>query len=289
MSSLDANGGAPAAALGRPSTAGGTAPAAARFAGGRSEHPGLMSLGVAVALLAIWQLLSALHVVSPLDLPSPERVVHDFVRVSTVGYGGRTLLAHIGISTFRILAGFVAAVVAGVLVGLAMAVSPRVQAAVDPLLQFLRPIPPLAFIPLLVLWFGIGEISKILLIFFCTIPIIILNTVSGVAGTQTGRVRAAQCLGANTAQLFRYVVLPSALPEIFTGMRVGLGVAWTCLVAAEMVAASQGLGWMVMRAGDNLQAGVVFVVIITIGVIGYAMDLLLRGIQRLAVPWKGRA
>ena len=252
-------------------------------------HPTLVSVGVALTLLVIWQGLTSFHVVSATTLPSPERVVQDFVRSATVGYGGATLLAQTEISLFRILAGFVAAVVVGVAIGLGMAVSRTLHAAIDPLLQFLRPVPPLAFIPLLVMWFGIGEAPKILLIFFCTIPIVILNTVSGVAATPPGRVRAAQCLGARNSQLFRRVILPSALPEVFTGMRVGLGIAWTCLVAAEMVAASRGLGWMVLRAGNNLQAGVVFVVIVTIGILGYLMDLGLRLLERWLVPWKGKA
>ncbi len=249
----------------------------------------LVSIGVAVALLLIWEGLTASHLLKPVILPSPGHVLRDFVRAVTVGYGGESLLRHTAISSFRVVSGFLAAVIVGVAVGLWMAVNRVVHAAVDPMLQFLRPIPPLAFIPLLIMWFGIGELPKILLIFFCTLPIMILNTVAGVTGVQQTRVRVAQCLGATSAQTFRHVILPSSLPEIFTGMRVGLGIAWTCLVAAEMVSASQGLGWMVLRAGNNLQSGYVFVAIIAIGIVGYLMDLCLRLIERVAIPWRGKA
>ncbi len=259
--------------------------AAARW----TERTELVSIGVAVALILIWEGLTASHLLKPVILPSPQHVLRDFARSVTVGYGGESLLRHTAISSFRIVTGFIAAVIVGVAVGLWMAVNRVVHAAIDPMLQFLRPIPPLAFIPLLIMWFGIGELPKILLIFFCTLPIMILNTVAGVTGVQQTRVRVAQCLGASSGQTFRYVILPSSLPEIFTGMRVGLGIAWTCLVAAEMVSASQGLGWMVLRAGNNLQSGYVFVAIIAIGIVGYLMDLCLRLIERAAIPWRGKA
>jgi ABC-type nitrate/sulfonate/bicarbonate transport system permease component len=256
---------------------------------GRAASSSMVSLVVAAVLLATWEALSASHLVSRVALPSPLHVLRDFVHTLVVGYGGTTLLGQAEISILRISGGFVAAVILGVPIGLAMGGSRFIHAAVDPLLQFLRPVPPLAFIPLLVIWFGIGELSKVLLIFFCTLPVVIINTATGVAAIQPLHLRVAQCLGANRWQLFGRVVLPSVLPQIFTGMRVGIGIAWTCLVAAEMVAASRGLGWMVMQAGNNLQSGIVFVAIISIGVLGYGMDLLLRLGERWAVPWKGRA
>ncbi len=273
----------------RPDEPGARVSEAPRPPGSVAGSPLLVSCLVAAILLASWEALAASHLVSTVALPGPLHVLHDFVRTLTVGYGSTTLLGQAEISLFRISAGFVGAVLLGVPVGLAMGGSRFVHAAIDPLLQFLRPVPPLAFIPLLVIWFGIGELSKILLIFFCTLPVVIINTAAGVAAVQSLRLRVAQCFGATRWQLFRHVVLPSVLPDVFTGMRVAIGIAWTCLVAAEMVAASRGLGWMVMQAGNNLQSGLVFVSIISIGVIGYAMDLLIRTCERWAVPWKGRA
>ncbi len=252
-------------------------------------HRRLVSLVVAACLVAVWALVAAMHVFSRASLPTPMRVVHDFVHAVVRGYGGHSLLAQAEISIERVVVGFVAAVLLGVVVGMLMAIIPVVHDGIDPILQFLRPIPPLAFIPLLVTWFGIGELPKVLLIFFCTLPIVILNTLSGVRGVQESRLRVAQCLGATRSQILRHVILPSALPEVFTGMRVGLGVSWTCLVAAEMVAASRGLGWMVLQAGHYLQSGMIFVAIISIGVVGFLMDLALRLIEQRVVPWKGKA
>jgi NitT/TauT family transport system permease protein/taurine transport system permease protein len=158
---------------------------------------------------------------------------------------------------------------------------------IDPFMQFIRPVPPLAYIPLLVVWMGIGELPKVVLILVGTLPIIIISTASGVRNTPIGRIRVAQCLGASPLQLFFYTILPSALPEIFTGMRVGIGIAWSCLVAAELIAADAGLGWLVQYAGQQLQVGFIFVGIIAIGLLGYAMELVIRLLEKLAVPWKG--
>ncbi|WP_053960159.1 ABC transporter permease [Sulfobacillus thermosulfidooxidans] len=255
----------------------------------KKPYKGYVPWLVAVLVIVVWWLISALHWVSSTALPSPGSVFHDFISVATIGYSGVPLLTSTLYSMGRITAGFLAAVVVGIPIGFWMASSDWVFLAIDPLLQFLRPIPPLAYIPVMIVWFGIGETSKVILIFFCTIPIIIISAMSGVKSAQETRIRAAQCLGANKRQLFRYVILPSALPEIFTGMRVGIGIAWTCLVAAEMIAASKGLGWMIESAGNELQIGVVFVGIVIIGLLGYGMELIIRSIEHRVTPWKGKA
>lgn len=244
---------------------------------------------VAAAVIALWWAITAMHWISQTALPSPEAVWHAFIVVSTTGYSGVLLTTSILYSFGRIVVGFSLAVLIGIPIGFWMASSRWVFLVLDPLLQFLRPIPPLAYIPVLVVWFGIGELSKVVLILFCTLPIIIINTIAGVKSVQETRIRAARCLGANSRQVFRYVIFPSAMPEIFTGMRVGIAIAWTSLVAAEMIAASKGLGWMIEAAGGELQMAVVFVGIIIIGIIGYAMELMIRSIEHKAIPWKGKA
>ncbi|SMC04414.1 NitT/TauT family transport system permease protein [Sulfobacillus thermosulfidooxidans DSM 9293] len=264
-------------------------PEAMTWAMQKKPYKGYVPWLVAVMVILVWWLISALHWVSSTALPSPGSVFHDFISVATIGYSGVPLLTSTLYSLGRITAGFLAAVVVGIPIGFWMASSDWVFLAIDPLLQFLRPIPPLAYIPVMIVWFGIGETSKVILIFFCTIPIIIISAMSGVKSAQETRIRAAQCLGANKRQLFRYVILPSALPEIFTGMRVGIGIAWTCLVAAEMIAASKGLGWMIESAGNELQIGVVFVGIVIIGLLGYGMELVIRRIEHRVTPWKGKA
>ena len=220
-------------------------------------------------------------------LPSPVAVWQSFVDILRNGYGGQSLIGDILISCFRIVIGFVGAVAIGVPVGLLMSRNKFVFDIIDPLLQFVRPVPPLAYIPLLVVWFGIGEMPKAILILVGTIPVIIIGTMSGVKSTPPLRIAMARTLGATQAQIFRRIVLPSAMPEIFTAMRVGIGVAWTCLVAAELIAASSGLGWLVQFAGQALQVSVVIVGIVVIGVIGYAMELAIRKIENWAVPWRG--
>jgi ABC-type nitrate/sulfonate/bicarbonate transport system permease component len=247
-----------------------------------------ISVLVLVIGVGIWQLLAMLHVVSAIALPAPLSVLQNLQTLLTVGFAGKTLLDDIWVSALRIATGFTAAVLIGVPVGILMARSDLIFQIIDPFLQFIRPVPPLAYIPLLVVWLGIGELPKVVLILVGTLPIIIISTVSGVRSTPIQRIRVAQCLGATPLQLFRYTILPSALPEVFTGMRVGIGVAWTCLVAAELIAADVGLGWLVQDAGQELQVGMIFVGIIAIGLIGYTMELVIRALERLIVPWKGQ-
>ena len=252
-------------------------------------YRGYVPWTVAAIMVALWWAVTQLGWVSATALPSPGSVVHQFIKVAVAGYSGVPLMESIIYSMGRILVGFVLAIIVGVPVGFLMASNEWIFLSIDPLLQFLRPIPPLAYIPVLVVWFGIGEVSKVLLIFFCSIPIIIISAMSGVKMVHETRLRVAQCLGASRWQTFRYVVLPSALPEIFTGMRVGIGIAWTCLVAAEMIAASKGLGWMIEAAGGELQMGVVFVGIVVIGILGYGMELVIRSIEHQVIPWQGKA
>ena len=239
------------------------------------------------ATIALWQLLASAGIISPFALPAPASVFNAFVMLFGQGYGGHQAGEDIAASCWRIAAGFAGAVVLGVPIGLLMARSKILYRIIDPFLQFIRPVPPLAYIPLLIVWFGIGELPKILLILLGTIPVIIIGTISGVRATPPLRLAVARMLGATEGQIFRHVILPSALPEIFTAARVGIGVAWTCLVAAELIAADRGLGWLVQYAGQALQVSVVIAGIIMIGVLGYAMELIIRLAERKFVPWRG--
>ncbi|KAA0089286.1 taurine transporter subunit [Trinickia soli] len=246
-----------------------------------------LTAAVLVVAVLLWEAVSMAGIFPAFALPSPVAVWQSFVDIVRDGYGGQSLMSDILISCFRILIGFVGAVAIGVPVGLLMSRNKLIFDLIDPLLQFVRPVPPLAYIPLLVVWFGIGELPKAILILVGTIPVIIIGTMSGVKSTPALRISVARTLGATNAQIFRRIVLPSAMPEIFTAMRVGIGVAWTCLVAAELIAASSGLGWLVQFAGQALQVGVVIVGIVIIGVIGYAMELAIRKLENWVVPWRG--
>lgn len=242
---------------------------------------------VLLIVVLLWQAISMAGVFPSFALPSPVAVWQSFVEIAHNGYGGQSLVSDILISCFRIVIGFVGAIAIGVPIGLLMSRNKIIFDIIDPLLQFVRPVPPLAYIPLLVVWFGIGELPKAILILVGTIPVIIIGTMSGVKSTPPLRIAVARTLGATNAQIFRKIVLPSAMPEIFTAMRVGIGVAWTCLVAAELIAASSGLGWLVQFAGQALQVAVVIVGIVIIGVIGYAMELVIRKLENWVVPWRG--
>lgn len=247
----------------------------------------LLPVLVLLAVLGLWQGLVSLDVVARLVLPSPLAVGQDLKVLVFTGFEGQTLWSDIWISAARIVVGFSLAVLVGVPLGLLMGTSLIVFRLVDPILQFARPVPPLAYIPLMVVWFGIGELSKVMVILLGTVPVIMISAISGVRGTPERRVRVAQCLGATPSQTFLKVILPSALPDIFTGMRVGIGVAWTCLVAAEMIGAASGLGWLVQIAGQDIQVGDIFVGIAAIGLLGYLMELGLRRLERVVVPWRG--
>lgn len=259
---------------------------AARVGGYAHRFATLVAL---ICALAIWQIISVLHVFPAIALPSPGAVWNALVLLLGQGYGGHSLFDDIWISVVRIAIGFIGAVILGVPIGLGMARIPLVFRIIDPFLQFARPVPPLAYIPLLVVWFGIGELPKVLLILVGTVPVIIIGTISGVKGTPELRLSVARTLGATETQIFRHVILPSVLPEIFTAMRVGIGVAWTCLVAAELIAADVGLGWLVQYAGQALQVAIVIVGIIVIGILGYAMELVIRVAEKRVVPWRGHA
>jgi ABC-type nitrate/sulfonate/bicarbonate transport system permease component len=257
----------------------------ARVGSHAHRHATLIAL---ICALVAWQVVSMLQIFPPIALPSPKAVWKALVLLLLHEYGGHSLADDVWISVVRIALGFVGAVILGVPIGLGMARSPLIFRIIDPFMQFIRPVPPLAYIPLLVVWFGIGELPKVLLILVGTVPVIIIGTISGVKGTPALRLSVARTLGASETQIFRYVILPSALPEIFTAMRVGIGVAWTCLVAAELIAADQGLGWLVQYAGQALQVAIVIVGIVVIGILGYGMELLIRLVERRAVPWRGQ-
>ena len=210
------------------------------------------------------------------------------VEVGLVGFGGASLWEHAWVSIFRVFAAFLASCLTAIPVGLAMGMSRIFRGIFDPPIEFYRPIPPLAYLPLIIIWFGIGEVSKILLIYLACFAPMALSTRAGVRSVSIEQIHAAYSLGATHSQVIRFVVLRAALPEILTGMRIGIGFGWTTLVAAEMVAAAAGLGYMILNASELLVTDVVVMGIIVIGVIALLSDLLMRAIERRLVPWKGK-
>ncbi|MCQ0988745.1 ABC transporter permease subunit [Jiella marina] len=272
----------------------------AQFSRSRPTRPGetygvpgqgetvVLSLATIAAFIFVWWLVTALGLVKPLFVPSPQAILSKFVDILTAGFTGTPLWEHAGISAARVFGAFLLACAIGVPLGLAMGMSPLVRGIFDPPIEFYRPIPPLAYLPLMIIWFGIGEVSKVLLIFLSVFAPVALGAKAGVRSAAIEQIHAAYSFGASRWQVLRYVILPSALPEILTAMRIGIGFGWTTLVAAEMVAATKGIGYMVLTASQFLQTATVIMGIIVIAAIAYAFDLLMRFIERRVVPWKGR-
>lgn len=233
-----------------------------------------LSAGTLLVLLAVWWAVAAQQWVSPLFLPPPGQVLVKLITIAgPQGFMDATLWQHLGASLARILVALLAAVVIGIPVGIAMGLSPTVRGILDPLIELYRPVPPLAYLPLMVIWFGIGETSKILLIYLAIFAPVAMSALAGVKSAQQVRIRAAQSLGASRLQVLLFVILPGALPEILTGLRIGLGVGWSTLVAAELIAATRGLGFMVQSAGEFLATDVVLAGIAVIAVIAFGLEL----------------
>ncbi|MEE4149082.1 taurine ABC transporter permease TauC [Pseudomonas viridiflava] len=247
-----------------------------------------ISVVTLVVLLALWWAVTAAEWIEPLFLPPPSAVLEKAWLLLTKGYMDSTLWQHLGASLQRIGLGLGAAILTAIPVGIAIGHNRIAQGILDPLIEFYRPIPPLAYLPLIVIWFGIGEFSKVLLIYLAIFAPIAIATATGVRTVDPTRVRAAQSLGATRWQLIRHVILPSALPDILTGIRIGLGVGWSTLVAAELIAATSGLGFMVQSAAQFLVTDVVVLGILVIAIIAFAMELSLRALQRRLVPWHGQ-
>jgi len=234
-------------------------------------------------VLTIWYVTTdVLNLAHPAMLPSPTGVVRAFIRLATSG----ELLTNIGASLLRIFYANCAALLVGVPLGLAMGLYKPVEKLCDGLLSLVRPIPPLAWVPLSILWLGIGALSVTFITFLAAFFAVLVNTIAGAQGVDKQLVRAAQSLGASQRRLMSRVILPSVAPSIFTGFRVAIGVSWMSIVAAELIAAPSGLGYMIMYYREVLRTDAIIVGMLTIGVIGLAMDFGTRWLERRLLPWR---
>ncbi|WP_435259331.1 ABC transporter permease subunit [Thioclava sp. FR2] len=224
----------------------------------------------------------------PIWLPSPEAVVSRLIEIANQGYQNTSLWGHLAASLGRVLAGFFLGSLVGIPLGYAMGLSSWFRGWFDPIVEFMRPVPPLALIPLVIIWFGIWETGKIVLLFLAALWIMVIAARSGVSGVKLSKIHAAYSLGASKAQIMRHVIIPNSLPDIFTGARVAMGVCWGTVVAAELVAAQKGAGMMIIAASKFQLTDIVVMGIILIGIIGYGIDILMRMAEKKLVPWKGR-
>jgi taurine transport system permease protein len=239
-------------------------------------------------LLLLWWLASHFGLIKPLFLPKPETIWTAFRQAAAGDLDSHSLWVHFLWSMYRVFLAFALAALIGIPVGIAMGVSRVARGIFDPPIEFYRPLPPLAYLPLMIVWFGIGELSKILLLFLAIFAPVALAARAGVKSAGQEQIQAARSMGASTLQVVRHVIIPSAMPEILVGLRIGMGVGWTTLVAAEMVAADAGLGKMVFNASNFLRTDVVILGILVIGFVAYVFELLMRWIERRVVPWKGK-
>lgn len=263
----------------------GTAPQSASAKVPRETSITLISTITIIALIAVWWLVTTLGWIDALFLPSPVAVIDRFQDLVANGYMSISLWSHIGASLGRIGTALIAAVITAIPLGITIGRNKIVHGVLDPIIEFYRPIPPLAYLPLIVIWCGIGELSKVLLIYLAIFAPIVIATATGVRSVDQAKIRAAQSLGATQMQIIKHVILPSSLPNILTGIRIGLGVGWSTLVAAELVGASEGLGFMVQSSSQLLATDVVIVGILIIAVIAFILEIGLRRLQRRLVPW----
>jgi taurine transport system permease protein len=247
-----------------------------------------ISLMSGAVILALWWIVAELRLVPHLFLPTPEEVWRAAVSIYQDGYANASLFEHVSASLLRIFAAGAIAIVLGVPTGLIMGLNKWVKGVFDTPIEFYWPLPPLAYLPLMIIWLGIGETSKITLLALAMFAPIVLSAQAGVRSVSQERVNAALSLGATRLQLLREIVLPSALPEILTGIRISLGVGWGTLVAAELIAATRGIGYLIMSAAQFLATDVVFVGIGIIAACAFAFSFGMRLLEAWLVPWKGQ-
>ena len=270
-------------------TAGGERPKTSRYSSPGEGPSTAISIATMVGIGVLWWVASHYAWLPPLFLPTPETV---FTRLWESARGELTdapLATNFGWSMFRVFTAFLLACVTAIPIGIAMGVSRIARGIFDPPIEFYRPLPPLAYLPLIIIWFGIDELSKVLLIYLACFAPLAMTARAGVRSVSQEQIHAAYSMGASKWQVIVYVVIPAAMPEILTAMRISIGFGWTTLVAAEMVAATYGLGQMVLNASNFLRTDIVIMGIVVIGAVAYLFDLLMRQVQRVVVPWKGKA
>ena len=248
----------------------------------------ILTIGTVGFILILWYISTNFGWINAKLMPTPQSVIAAFGDIVINGYKNFTLFQHLWASLQRLLLSFVVSTVVAIPLGLASGYNSKIRAVFEPIIEFYRPLPPLAYYTLLVLWLGIGNESKIALLFLSCFAPIYAACVAAVIKVKEDYINSAATLGATKMQIFKNVIFPSCLPDIFVGIRTAVGVAYTTLVAAEMVAAQSGLGWMVLDASKYLRSDIIFVGIIIMGITGILLDQIIRLIERKVVPWKGK-
>jgi taurine transport system permease protein len=285
-----------------PAAGGGQAtPRRRRRPGASAVNPWAIRIAVLLGTLLVWWLVTSLGLVRPLYLPSPGSVWHAFVKANSNhpiapgvdrmvrGAQNYFLWEHLVASLQRIGIGVGGAIIFGIPLGLLMSTVRWIGIVTEPYLNFLRSLPPLGYIGLLIVWFGIGDTSKIWLLFLAAFPPITMATISGVRGVREDQINAVLTLGASRRQALTTVMIPSTLPEVMNGIRIAVGFAWTTVVAAELNNGIPGIGGLAYAAGTELNTPLTIACIIVIGIAAVVLDGLIKLIENLLVPWRGKA
>ena len=246
-----------------------------------------LSITTIFLLLILWSLVTETGIIEPIFLPPPSLVVSQFILIYQEGFAGASLGEHFLASMWRVFGSFSLAIITAIPIGILIGYSRIARGIFDPIIEFYRPLPPLAYLPLIIIWMGIDESSKITLIYLAMFAPIAISARAGVKSVKIEQIQAAYAMGASRWQVIRHVVVIAALPEIITGLRIAIGFGWTTLVAAEMVAADAGIGFMVLNASEFLATDIVVMGIILIGLVAYSFDHFMLYIERKLVPWKG--
>jgi len=233
-------------------------------------------------ILLGWDLVTRFHFVKPVFLPSPWNVVASFYDM----FVNQSLLTDFRVSATVVIQGFIIGSVLGVLTGIFAGLSKTVERFLGPTLNTIRQVPTLAWLPLIVLWIGVGTWAKSIMIGKAVFFPVFLNTLQGIRGVSKEHIEVAKIFEYNRALLLRKVILPAASPSIFVGLRYGAGLAWAFVIAAEMLGGRYGLGYLLMRSQELLLTGQLFVVIFVIGTVGFVVDIGLRRVEKHLLRWK---
>ncbi len=239
------------------------------------------------SIIILWQVVVT-FTFAKATIPGPYKVFSEFFKSFYKAIGSYTILGHIGWSLYRVLVGFGIAAVLGIITGLSMGWSKLARAIISPIFEWLRPIPALAWIPLAILWFGIGESTKYFIIFVGAFTQVTLNAYAGAIQVDPVLSGAARMLGARESQVFTRIVLPSSVPQIFAGLQLGLSTSWMAVLAAEMVRSSEGAGWIIVMGQNTGNTTQIIVGIISIGLIGLLLATIMRGVEGKLCSWNIR-
>ncbi len=238
-----------------------------------------------IVFLVFWQIISSLNLVQSFFLPSPKTVLQAIITLFTQG----SLLGDIGASLFRIVAGFILSIIVALPLGILFGTSKKTEAVVEPLVAFVRYVPPSAFIPLIIVWFGVGEMGKVFLIFLGVAPYLTLLIADTIHAVRKELVEAALTLGATKSDLVFKVILPYSMPAIWDSFRIMFGAAWTFVIIAEIVGSSSGLGHLMIESQRFLRTDNIFAGIVVIGLLGILTDYLFKVGSKILFPWTDKS